>query len=146
MARNRLKTKGRGKRRFVRLLHDLLNDPRYIKLSHPAKTLLIDIMKQYNGFNNGDLCITLSVMRSRGWTSNSTLWRARDELLRAELILLTRQGGKNKCSLYALSWEPINDCKGKLDIPETKTPLVPLSINLRNSSKGLTYTSTETST
>jgi hypothetical protein len=32
------------------------------------------------------------------------------------------QGGKNKASLYALTFLRINECGGKLDIDETLTP------------------------
>jgi len=117
-----------GSPRFVRLLHRLLDDPRYIGLSHTAKTLLIDAARHYNGRNNGDIAVTLTVMAKRGWNSNSTLRRALSELLKAELLMLTRQGGRNQCNLYALTWEPINECGGKLDVQPTITPPIPLSI------------------
>ncbi|SVB86360.1 uncharacterized protein METZ01_LOCUS239214, partial [marine metagenome] len=31
------------------------------------------------------------------------------------------QGGLNKCSLFALTWFQIDECKGKLDIKSTAT-------------------------
>lgn len=113
---------------FVRLFHSLLDSPRYISLSHPAKTLLVDMARHYNGRNNGDLCVTLKVMRVRGWRSNSTLRRALKALLGAELIMLTRQGGRNPCSLYAFTWLPVDECGGKLDIKPTATPPIPLTL------------------
>jgi hypothetical protein len=80
---------------------------------------LIDIAAQYRGYNNGDLCAPLSVMKKRGWKSSDQLFKARKELLDRGLILTSRQGGLNKCSLFALTWFQIDDCKGKLDIPST---------------------------
>lgn len=129
MAQNRAKAKGRGHSRpFLQLWHALLDDTAYIALTDPAKALLLDIARQYNGSNNGDLSATLTTLKPRGWTSNSKLRRALTALLNSELIILTRQGGRHKCSLYGLSWESIDDCKGKLDINSTKTPPRPLSL------------------
>jgi hypothetical protein len=86
---------------------------------------------QYNGKNNGDFCITLSVMKARGWTSNDTLRTAMQELIEAELVILTRQGGRNRCNLYGITWEPIHECKNKLDIGPTLVPIKPLSKQIR---------------
>jgi len=60
-------------------------------------------------------------MKKRGWKSESTLNKVKKELLNTGWIILTRQGGKNRCSLYAVSFQSIDDCKGKLDIPTTNT-------------------------
>jgi hypothetical protein len=32
----------------------------------------------------------------------------------------TRQGGKNQCSLYAVTWLAIDECNGKLDVNPTR--------------------------
>lgn len=133
MALSRKKSKGRGgSPPFFMLDHRLLDLPNYINLTHTAKSLLVDIARQYNGSNNGDLCVTLKVMQKRGWTSNSTMRRALDTLLTANLVMLTRQGGLHKCSLYALTWLPIDECKGKLEVSATKTPPLSLNALLRN--------------
>lgn len=128
MAMNRSKAKGRrgGSPPFFQLYHRLLDSTIYISLPHPAKSLLMDIARSYNGQNNGDLCVTLKLMRKRGWNSNSTLRRALKALLDANLLTLTRQGSLNKCSLYALTWLPIDECKGKLDVAPTRTAPFPL--------------------
>jgi len=130
MARQRHKS-GQGKRRFVMLPHDLLYLHEYMNLSHKSKSLLVELIMQYNGRNNGDFCITLSVMQKRGWSSNDTLRTAMQELLNADLVILTRQGGRNRCNLYGVTWEPIDECGNKLDIPSSATPLKPLSKLLR---------------
>ena len=104
---------------FLSLPHNVLDHDRFRTLSPRATKLLIDIAAQYRGCNNGDLCAPLSVMRKRGWKSNDQLFKARNELLDRELILTSRQGGRNKASLFALTWLQIDDCKGKLDIQST---------------------------
>lgn len=127
MGRQRHKS-GKKAPPFFALRHDLLDYPQYIALSDKAKVLLIDICRQYNGFNNGDFCLTLSVMRARGWVSNDTLTRATRELVEAGLLELTRQGGRNKCNLYGLTFMERNECDGKLDLPPSSTPSLKLSL------------------
>ncbi len=127
MARTRQKIKGRGgSPPFFQLYHKLLDLPAYISLPHPAKTLLVDMARQYNGHNNGDFCVTMKIMKLRGWTSNGTLRRALKALISADLVLVTRQGGLNKCSLYAFTWLSIDECGGKLELNPTRTPPIPL--------------------
>ena len=105
---------------FVMLRHDIIDSQNFRNLSHKAIKLLIDLWRQFNGFNNGDFTAAWSVMKKRGWKSRETLYRALRELRYYEFIELTRQGGKNRCSLYAVTCESINECKGKLDVPTTR--------------------------
>lgn len=43
------------------------------------------------------------------------------ELKDTGFITVSRQGGKNRCSLYALTFFAVDDCGGILDIPATHT-------------------------
>jgi hypothetical protein len=86
--------------------------------------MILDLMSQMRfkgdgANNNGDLCLTWSVMRDRGWRSKQTLERARDELLEEGFLEQTRQGGRYWPSLYAITWWAIDECGGKLDVPPT---------------------------
>lgn len=107
---------------FLHIPHDVLNSPAYTTLKPSAVKLLIDIAGQFNGYNNGDLCAALSVLRSKGWTSSGGLNKQLKALLESGLIQQTRQGGRNRCSLYAVTWRAIDECKGKLDVKPTNTP------------------------
>lgn len=124
MARDRrAKIKGRkGTATFLHIPHDVLNSDTYASLKPSAVKLLVDIASQFNGYNNGDLSATLSVLRVKGWTSSGGLNKQLKALLDAGLIEQTRQGGRNRCSLYAVTWRSIDECKGKLDVKPTKTP------------------------
>ncbi len=116
----RRKAKGRASSgSFVSFPHSVLKHPAFATLTTRATKLLIDLATQYRGKNNGDLSMPLSQMRNRGWNSSDQLHKAKNELLERGLILVSRQGGRNKCSLYAVTWQPIDDCKGKLDIAPT---------------------------
>lgn len=123
MADKRAKHTGRkGKSKFLGIPHNVLESSAYNALNGWSVKLLVDIGKQYTGFNNGDLSAAYSQLKKQGWRSPSTLSKALKHLQEVGLIQLTRQGGKNRCSLYAITWQPVNDCKGKIDIAETKQP------------------------
>jgi hypothetical protein len=113
---------------FLALPHYILNHPDCANLTPRATKLLLDIATQYNGINNGDLCVAFSVMKKRGWKSKSLLQCAIKELLKSDLIRLTRQGGRKIPNLYAITWQSIDECNGKLDISSTK--LAPRSFKL----------------
>ena len=128
MPRTRQKAKARREQgAFVAFPCNVLNHPNFINLSAKGTRLLMDIcsqlrFKEGGPMNNGDLCVTLSVMKNRGWNSNESLRFALAELLYYEFIVITRQGGRNLCSLYAVTWWAINECDGKLDMQPSRTP------------------------
>lgn len=124
MVRNRLKAKGRRPRgRFASIPHAVLEHDCYTTLTHKSVRLLLDLSMQYNGHNNGDLSAAWGIMCRRGWKSRDTLDAAIRELVEHSLIVRSRQGGRNRCNLYALTWEAVDECRGKLDIQSTRTPL-----------------------
>jgi hypothetical protein len=92
----------------------LLNSPEFLGLSGIGVKLAMHFAAKYNGRNNGDLSCAFSEMKGRGWASSETLARAIRELLRTGFLLKTRQGGKNQCSLYAVTWWKI-DASDKYD-------------------------------
>ena len=123
MARTRCKMMGRADSGgYLKLPHAVLASPSYRMLSAHAVKLLCDLGSQFKGGNNGDLCATWSLMHARGWKSRDTLGKALAELLHYGMIEQTRQGGLHRCSLYALTWHAIDECKGKLDCAATRVP------------------------
>ena len=127
MAKNRLKIKGRSESgRFLKMYHQVLKNPDYINLTSKSKAMLIDIAMQYNGKNNGNLSAALGVMRKRGWKRGATLCAGIKELIEANLIIRTREGRflnpGGRCALYAITWEPIDDCFGKDLEVKTRSP------------------------
>lgn len=89
-------------------------------LSHSAAHLLDNLISQFNGKNNGDFSAAPAIMKLYGWSSHSSTGKALDELLAYGFIEQTRQGGRNKCSLYGVTWLSIDECSGKLDVNETR--------------------------
>lgn len=122
MRSKRERVKGRKESgSFVAIPHDCLNHENFISLSANAVKLLLDLFSQYRGLNNGDLCLTWSMMKKRGWRSEWTLNKSKRELLHYGWIMLTRQGGRNRASLYGITWKSIDECNGKLDFKPTNT-------------------------
>ncbi len=119
--RSRQRQKGRSESgTFTSIPHRVQDSDNWRQASGTAIKLLCDIARQYNGRNNGDLCASLSVLRSKGWTSPETVTWAARELRHFGFITLTRQGGLDLgASLYALTWHSIDECKGKLDCAAT---------------------------
>ncbi|BEH13262.1 helix-turn-helix domain-containing protein [Marinobacter shengliensis] len=112
----------KGNAPFLSIPHSVLSSDSYNGLDGWSVKLLVDIAGQFKGHNNGDLSAAWSLMQARGWRSKGTLHKALKALLEAGLIEQTRQGGKNRCSLYAVTWRPIDECKGKLDVKPTQAP------------------------
>lgn len=119
----RAKHKGRkGQAGYLHIPRDVLKSEAYLNLDGWAVKLLVDVAGQFCGNNNGDLTASWSVLRDKGWRSPGTLNKALKTLTEAGLLEQTRQGGRNRCSLYAVTWRPIDECKGKLDIKPTQAP------------------------
>lgn len=89
-------------------------------LSHMAAHLLDNLIAQFDGKNNGDLSVAPKIMKLYGWNSQGSINKALTELLAMGFIEQTRQGGRNKCSLFAVTWLSIDDCKNKLDVSPTR--------------------------
>lgn len=125
MGRNKKFKESKAKREpggFVALPYIVIRSDVFRLLSAHAVKLLIDLLAQYRGNNNGDLCAAWRVMQPCGWRSRDTLCKAIVELRKGGWIEVSRQGGRHVASLYAVSFFAIDDCKGKLDIKSTGSP------------------------
>lgn len=90
---------------FVAIPWVVLDSQAYLGLSHPARSLLLEIARQDTRSSNGRLLLSSKRLANRGWTSNDTLHRAKAELLQAGLIYETVKGYRpNKASWYAVTW------------------------------------------
>ncbi|MBN3788298.1 hypothetical protein [Burkholderia sp. Ac-20353] len=74
---------------------------------------MLEMARQYHGDDNGRLIATLAHLKPRGWTSNDTIQRAKQELLDAGLIYETAKGRRpNRASWYALTWQTLDKLDG----------------------------------
>jgi hypothetical protein len=134
MARNRLKSKGRSEKgSFLSIPSALHDHPEFCNLSGSALKVLLGLLRQYRGSNNGDLSASHSQAVKWGVSSKTSLANALSDLQEYNFIIRTRQGyftnPGGRCALYALAWKPIDECAGKdLEIYDTTTPRLKLSL------------------
>jgi len=121
--RKRRQQKGRGKGPpFLSIEHRIADSDEFGCLSGYGTKLLLELARQYRPGRNGDLSIAWSLLRTRGWRSQATVQGAKHELLEAGWIIETRKGGRNRCSLYALTYYPIDESHKHLEPATTVAP------------------------
>lgn len=118
--RNRVATPGG----FLALPKLLMEQRDFRELSPSAIKVLLVLGSQFKGDNNGNLAATHSMLKQWGGMAEGTLAKALKELQARDLIVKTRDNRRGRegarCALFALAWEPINDCPGKdLDVLPT---------------------------
>ena len=64
---------GRDGGGFVALPWSVLDCPAFQALSHPARSLLLEVARQFARDNNGRLLLSRAYMVGRGWKSHDTL-------------------------------------------------------------------------
>lgn len=98
---------------FVALPWSVLDSAAYSNLSHPARSLLLEIARQYVRDNNGRLLASAAHLSKRGWKSSDVITRAKRELLSAGFIHETVKGQRpNRASWYAVTWMALDKLPG----------------------------------
>jgi hypothetical protein len=105
--------RGRDSGGFVATPWSVLDCPAYADLSHPARSLLIEIDRQFVRDNNGRLLASAAYLSKRGWNSVDVITRAKRELIAAGFIHETVKGHRpNKASWYAVTWRALDRLPG----------------------------------
>ena len=108
---------------FSMLRHDVVLGQEIEPLSLAAKWVLMKMIGLYNKGNNGNLSAPLNKSKEIFQLSAPGLKKALDELIAADFLEVTRQGGKNQCSLYALTCFSLNDVnKAGITLKATDRP------------------------
>lgn len=126
MALTHRKAKGRrASGTFALIPHTVMDSEDFRTISGSALKVLMGLLRQYQGGNNGDLSASFSQAKQWGMNSRTTLSKALEELQARNLIIKTREGRFQKpgsrCALYALTWQAIDDCDDKLELAATTT-------------------------
>jgi hypothetical protein len=116
MSRRHPKRRMTGKH-FAAIPLEVLTSEAFRTLPNYGVRLLLVAAAQYRGMNNGDLAVTRATAHQFGVVSQEQLVRGLAQLLERGLLVKTRQGGKKPLgpSLYALTWQPIDDIASKFD-------------------------------
>jgi hypothetical protein len=89
---------------FLPIPKDVLRSPAYQALPFSARALMLDLMAQYTGKNNGRLSPAFQAMQRIGWTKH-TLIAAKRALLKCPFVVLTRRGHAPKTAEWiGLTW------------------------------------------
>ena len=95
----------------VRLYSWLLNSPAYLSLSCPARALLVEITRLYNGRNNGQIGLSVRRAAERCNIARGTAQRAFTELQERGFIELVTKGAFSRKSPHANEWRlTFNTC------------------------------------
>jgi hypothetical protein len=104
---------GRDAGGFSAIPWTVLDSLAYRDLSHPARSLLLELARQFVRDNNGRLLLSTAYLSGRGWNSNSLVTRAKRDLLAAGFIHETVKGHRpNKASWYAVTWRTLDRLPG----------------------------------
>lgn len=110
----RRKARGRSPSTYLGIPHYVVRSEEFGCLDGWGTKYLIEVAASYNGRNNGDLSYPWALAQKRGWRSSSTHNKARDALVEAGWLIVTRHGRRGRiCNLYAITWWPIDEIKGK---------------------------------
>ncbi|QRY80108.1 hypothetical protein JVX91_03015 [Pseudomonas sp. PDNC002] len=126
MARSLARSKGRRESgTFAAIPHAVMDSEDFRALSGGALKVLLGLLRQYRGANNGDLSASFTQAKQWGMNSRTTLAKALEELQARDLIVRTREGRFIKpggcCALYAITWRPIDPCDEKIEVSPTAT-------------------------
>lgn len=106
---------------FVALPWAVLDCPAWQRLSHPARSLLLELARQLGPDNNGRLLASGAYLSKRGWKSNDVINRALRELVEAKFLHQTVQGHRpNKASWFAVTWHKLGD-RDSFDVGTAET-------------------------
>lgn len=98
---------------FVALPWSVLDCPAYARLSYPAKALLMEVARQFHRGDNGRMLLSRVYLQTRGWKSNDTATKAKNELLEGGFIFQTVMGHRpNKASWFAVTWRSLDKLPG----------------------------------
>lgn len=104
---------GRDSGGFIALPWVVVDSAAYARLSHPARSLLLEIARQFVRDNNGRLLASIAYLSKRGWHSRDVIVRAKRELLEAGFIFETVMGHRpNKAGWFAVTWRTLDRMPG----------------------------------
>lgn len=100
----------------------VLRSAEFQALPSSAKALMLDLMAQYTGKNNGRLCCAFEALQAVGWSHKHTLARAKEHLLECSFARLTRKGRAPRTAEWlGFTWWKL-DWQESMEIPATGWP------------------------
>lgn len=103
------------------LPHHVIQHPSVTTLHAACRWVLVALVAQYNGNNNGALALPISTAALFGVTSSNTLSRSLRELQSRGLVIQTYPGSYHppEVARYAITWKPMDDTQWSRKGPPT---------------------------
>lgn len=102
---------------FSGIPHQVMDSIAFMHASHHSRSLLLELIRQHNGRNNGHFQLAAAYLRRRGWRSNDMIQQAKAELIARQLVIKTRLGGLSAGpDRWAVTWLPISDYSGLTEV------------------------------
>jgi hypothetical protein len=113
--------------KFIMLDHWIFDHPSYRSLSLGARGLHWELIRKYNGYNNGRLFLSHRSAEPRLGRSRNTVGLYYKELERAGFILKTRGHclgpvGIGEANHWSLTHVSVNGCKATMEFKKIKSP------------------------
>ena len=112
-SRNRKK---RASARYISIDYAVLEHPDFYEANPRCHKMLLYLLRQFNGRNNGDFSAAYSVLKKFGFRSKDTIASTLEELIERGLIVRTSESKfKNtnaSCDFYAVTWFQIHGVAG----------------------------------
>lgn len=105
--------------RHIQIPHRILEDPRFIALPPSALRLLLAVLMQFNGKNNGHMQMSRGYLKEkRDWHSAGTISNAKKALLESGLVIETQpkffgRDGR-ACARFGIAWLQLHYMDGQL--------------------------------
>jgi hypothetical protein len=88
----------------VRLYRWLLDSPAYLSLSCPARAVLVEIVRCYDGYNNGRIGLSVRKAAERCRIAPGTAKRAFEELQERGFVDCVTKGAFSRKTQHASEW------------------------------------------
>jgi hypothetical protein len=129
MARTNRKGRSKTSGRFVMLTEELLSSQAYRHLSSSARAMLVEIIRRYDGKNNGYITMSVRQAASLCGCSNRPAMKALDDLQRHGFIKPRMKGAFSlkvrHATHWALTYKTLNGAKPTYDYRTWKPPKAP---------------------
>ena len=121
-------------RRYISIPHHVLESNEYIGLDGNAVRLLIDILWQYHGKNNGELTASHDLLGLKRRWPKTSLYRARRKLINKGFVIITKHGAKVRgdMTMLAITWNGIDKPEKVKYDHGIEISVVPLNLWLKN--------------
>lgn len=108
----------KGKHTFVMITHTMFDSDAYRDLSTNARCTLHEILRRFNGYNNGNISISARELAQKLHIGKSTACKNIDELIQKGFIIVTEEAGfnqktGNRARRFALTSHPIKKNNGQ---------------------------------